>query len=197
MKSLSFLTFAALAALGLASCQQDGLVENVDPHNLKFETTEVLNSALGTFEFDEQVFLTVSLIHDDRKSQEQISLQPQLAITGFGSSEIENIGSWDVDLDLTYNPESDGIYGTVTFDFPDYGDHVVFTVYGGPAMITRIEDGQRTEQLAMQLAIIRGTGRFADAVFEGTAILDSVDGLYSGRFQPNLVVDGLITTDGE
>ena len=197
MKTHSFLTIAALATLGLTSCQQDGLVENVTPDNTRFETTVLESSASTAFNFDEQVYLDTELVQNKRKSRDQISLQPNIAISGYGSSTVNNSGSWDVDLDLTYNPQSEGIYGSIHFTFPDYGDEVELTVYGGPALTTTVQDGERTQQLVMNLAIVRGTGRFDDAVFEGMAILDSVEGLYTGRMSPKLVINGMIIKDDE
>ena len=198
MKKQFFFAIAAIATLALTSCQKDSFVDPMSPDTDFFKTTTTVENSSSiedAFYFDEQILLIAGSVpgSEERKGMSRMNVQPTVALSGFGDSEIQNVGSWYLEIDLEYNPNAQAISGTLNMEFPDYGDKVDFVVYGGPAKVTQRIDGQQVEVLVMQLAIKSGTGRFADKKFEGSATLTPVNNMSSGEaLKPQLQIEGLL-----
>ena len=200
MKAQFFFLIAAIA-LAMTSCQDDGLTDVVSPGIQDNQALTVTGSGYDPistlpFDFNEDVFLTTRIINASETRDLNRVIRPHIwKIEGYGDSEIENTGSWYVDVDLQYNSQNDAISGTLKFTFPDYGDMVTLIAYGGPVMehVNRGDD-----QLNMKLAIVSGTGRFTKVKFDGggSIVLTSA-WKDNGTMETKLRVDGTFIDNGE
>jgi len=191
--------FILAIAFGFAftSCSEDSLTDTVRPNDYTNSAFTVSGfdadaNATITFDFNERVFLTTTIAKaEDTRNMVRITKPQTWNIAGFGDSEIENSGSWDVKLDLDYNIASDAINGTIKFTFPDYGDGFTLVAYGGP-VLQRVNG--EDDNLRMDLAITRGTGRFEKTKFEGGAAIVLTQAWKDyGEMDTKLQLNGIFT----
>jgi hypothetical protein len=200
MKTQLFILTIAIA-FAMTSCQEDGINGTVAPdtiQNTHVKTTGSGADAQATiqFDFNENVYLITELKEITETKTDNRIIKPQVwRITGYGDSEIENRGSWYADVDLEYNSGSDAINGTVTFEFPDYGDRVTLVAFGGP-VLERINDDK--DHLSIKLALQEGTGRFAKKKFEGGASIALTTAWKdNGELITTLNANGLFIDNGQ
>ena len=199
-----FLILTTVFAMALISCQDNGITGSVSPDSLdkmalNVSGTDVVGmdaEATIPFDFNENVYLTTSIIKAyETRGDNRITVPHIWKITGFGDSEIENYGSWRVDIDLEYNSGNDAITGTISFTFPDYGDEVILVAYGGP--ILQRNNGQN-DQLTMKLALKDGSGRYSQVKFEGGGSLILTTAWQdNGKLETTLNVEGSFIDNGE
>lgn len=200
MKTQIFILTAAIA-FAMTSCQEDGINGTVLPDTPQItqrSTTGSGTDAQATiqFDFNENVYLATELKETTETKTSNRVIKPQAwKISGYGDSEIENRGSWSVDVDLEYNSGSDAINGTITFTFPDYGDKVTLVAYGAP-VLNRINSDN--DHLDMKLALQNGTGRFAKKKFEGGASIALTAAWQDkGTLSTTLIANGIFIDNGQ
>lgn len=199
MKTQFFILTAAIT-LAMTSCQEDGINGKILPDTPQptYLSTRGGTDAQATiqFDFNENVYLVTELEEVTETKTSNRVIKPQVwKISGYGDSEIENRGSWYVEVELEYNSGSDAISGTVEFTFPDYGDKVTLVAYGAP-VLNKINSDY--DHLEMKLALRNGTGRFAKKKFEGGASIALTAAWQDkGELSTTLIANGIFIDNGQ
>ncbi len=200
--SIIYLASLIVCSLCLTSCGNDNLTDNI---NLDKSERLMTRSSGDPFEFNEIVTLSTNncdtreaktgvrrhvVVEDNMERLVRSSYY--MGICGFGDSHILNWGSWYVDVNLTYYPSINAVSGSIRIQYPDYGDEVTFDVKGRPAIIFDEEDS--SYQLDMRLTVRKGTGRFEDKIFEGSAIIVDIGSLVTGLgdLRTYLIIEGVM-----